>query len=485
VSRKYSRRALNPYRAYCTRPHRLHLNHREVSFRSPTGKKLTGWFIPRHGSKAAVLILNGNTGNMSYHLLYARFLFEAGFNVMLFDYQGFGRSAGKAALLSLGGDALAAYLALRNQPGVDPRSIGLFGISLGSILALHLASEAPDVGAVVAEAPYEPGEELLRVLRKRYRPSTASLAARLIVWFGFPAGFRPHDSVTDMRSIPVFFVHGENDRLLRPQASLRLYARSKSPRKLWLLERTGHSPELLVTHDLEYQDQITHFFRRHLKPEPESRSDIRVTWRFRPQSNHRHLLDVAAHARRQIPSRPVEIIAIGSTGRQFARFRRYLAPGRPLTLPVSFRPADLAVTPYFRVIRRGRTWDRAVSNYTRWYRRMPWIERNVRRRLYRTPADLSEALRILDAINANAVDRRIRPRLGALYAAAGTRLASLGRRAEAVRCLTKSLKLAPNPPRDYYTLGDARFSHGAPSWIRYARRRLRALTAEPKKPRPF
>lgn len=424
---------------------------------------------------------------MSYHLLYARFLWEAGFNVMLFDYQGFGRSAGKAELLSLGGDVLAAYRAVRRQPGVDPSSIGLFGISLGSILALHLASEAPDIRSVVAEAPYEPGRELLRVLRKRYRPSTASLVAKLIVWFGFPRGFRPHDSVTDMRSVPVFFIHGENDRLLRPQASLRLYARSQSPRKLWLLERTGHSPELLVTHDGEYQDQITRFFRLHLKPGPVSQSDIRVTWRVRRQSERHHLVDVAAHAhaRDRIPTRPVEIIAIGSLGLQFARFRRYLAPGRPLTVPVSFRPADLAVTPYSRVIRRGRTWVRAVTNYTRWYRRMPGIERRVRRRLYRSPTGLTEAVRILDATGPNEVDRRIRPRLGALYAAAGARLASLGRRAEAIRCLKKSLELAPNPPGAYYKLGDARFSHGAPSWIRYARRRLRALTPGLEKPRPF
>lgn len=74
-------------------------------------------------------------------------------------------------------------------------------------------------------------------------------------------------------------------------------------------------------------------------------------------------------------------------------------------------------------------------------------------------------------------DVRIRPDLGKMYAWYGARLHRRARYHDALRAYERALVLAPARPGRYYTLGAARFSYGAPAYLKWTRRRVRALRA--------
>jgi len=98
-----------------------------------------------------LLICHGNGGNLSEagrpeHYAGLRAL---GLNLLAFDYRGYGESGGTPSEEGLYRDADAAYRYLREVRGVPPGRIVLFGHSLGSAVAIELATRVAAAGLVL------------------------------------------------------------------------------------------------------------------------------------------------------------------------------------------------------------------------------------------------------------------------------------------------------------------------------------------------
>src|SRR5439155_4284294 len=114
----------------------------DVWFSASDGVKLNGWFYPAvqntPHSQLAVLFCHGNAGNIGDRLGICRALLSTGANVLLFDYRGYGRSAGKPSEEGTYLDGQAAYHWLREK-GFTGTNIVPFGESLGGGIAAELA----------------------------------------------------------------------------------------------------------------------------------------------------------------------------------------------------------------------------------------------------------------------------------------------------------------------------------------------------------
>lgn len=92
---------------------------------------------------------------------FARAFADAGLDVLLFDYRGFGGSGGSPRqVVSLDAqldDYRAAMSAAAALPGVDPDQLVLWGLSLSGGHVLRAAADRPDVAAVVALIPMVDG----------------------------------------------------------------------------------------------------------------------------------------------------------------------------------------------------------------------------------------------------------------------------------------------------------------------------------------
>ena len=88
---------------------------------------------------------------------FATALAEAGLDVLAFDYRGFGASGGTPRQrVSMAGqleDYRAAMAAAARLPGVDPRRLVLWGVSLSGGHVLAAAAGRDDVAAVVSLTP--------------------------------------------------------------------------------------------------------------------------------------------------------------------------------------------------------------------------------------------------------------------------------------------------------------------------------------------
>ncbi|MEA3364219.1 MAG: alpha/beta hydrolase, partial [Candidatus Hydrogenedentes bacterium] len=107
-----------------------------------------GWYIPIPESRGVVLYSHGNGGNISGRMEGIAVWRNLGFDVLIYDYGGYGKSTGKASEKRCYRDIRAMWRWLTEEQGIRSERIVLFGRSLGGVVAADLAAEVTP-GAVI------------------------------------------------------------------------------------------------------------------------------------------------------------------------------------------------------------------------------------------------------------------------------------------------------------------------------------------------
>lgn len=142
----------------------------DVSF-SVEGVRCAAWLYRPEGEGPAPCVVLahgfGATREMRLDAFAERFA-AAGFAALVFDYRHFGASEGEPRqLLDIGrqlADWSAAVAWVREQPGIDPDRIVLWGSSFSGGHVIATAANDARVAAVIAQVPFVDGLATLRLL---------------------------------------------------------------------------------------------------------------------------------------------------------------------------------------------------------------------------------------------------------------------------------------------------------------------------------
>lgn len=207
----------------------------QVAIRTTDDVELHAWWVPADPMNAAetcgaVAFFHGNAGNLAGRAPIAQALSRLGFDVLLVDYRGYGRSEGKPSEAGLYLDGEAAYAYLREERQVPAGRVVLAGNSLGGAVAISVASGV-EAGALVVTSSFRSLPELASSL---YR----WLPGRLFRW-----NQNRFDSVGRIGSVemPVFVAWGQRDDLMPRGQTYGLYEAAPEP-KTWFESTTaGHN----------------------------------------------------------------------------------------------------------------------------------------------------------------------------------------------------------------------------------------------------
>ena len=234
----------------------------DVRFHTTDGLTLHGWFMPAEGRDAqagpapTVLHVHGNSGSVGGHRFACDFLPPAGFNVLLFDYRGFGASDPPAGLLrreSLVEDTEAALDYLLTRDDVDPERIAVFGYSLGAVLALAVSAERDEVRAVVEYAGF--------ATWRGVAADKAGPLGRLLIDDGFDAV----DSVAALGDRPLLIVHGSRDGLVRESHAGEIQRAAEAAGVPVQRMRVRGGTHISLGADESVRERVVKFLRRQLK----------------------------------------------------------------------------------------------------------------------------------------------------------------------------------------------------------------------------
>lgn len=203
----------------------------ERRIRAADGVETVSWVGPAGTSKKTVVIFHGNAGNIADRVFKARYFLDDGYGVVLAGYRGFGGNAGQPEEQGLYADARALLQALTAE-GAAAGDFVLYGESMGSGIAVHLARELAESGAPVAgvilEAPFT---------------SMAAAAAYHYAWL--PARYLVRDRYDSLAKIaeidaPLLVIHGERDRTVPQTLGKELFSAAREPKEAIWLDRAGH-----------------------------------------------------------------------------------------------------------------------------------------------------------------------------------------------------------------------------------------------------
>ncbi|NEW44118.1 alpha/beta hydrolase [Nocardia cyriacigeorgica] len=222
------------------------LDYAELSIPTADGETLHGWWVRAPRSVGHVLFAHGNGGNIGDRVPIFALLAETGFDVLAFDYRGYGRSSGRPSERGTELDARAARAILLEQPGVDPERVLYLGKSLGGAVMLELALAHPPAGLILMST--------FTGMREAARSVYPFLPAPLI-----PDAYPSLRRIPELR-VPVLLMHGDQDELLPLEHARRLYAAAPDPKKLVVYPGAGHNDIIALAGGL-WIDTVTTWVR--------------------------------------------------------------------------------------------------------------------------------------------------------------------------------------------------------------------------------
>ncbi len=257
----------HPNRRMVRLPEHIQDTYRDIEFEAADGTRLHGRFLPAtdggsphpQGSRCTVLYLHGNAGNLSTHSPNVLWLPARGINVFMFDYRGYGLSAGRPSLDGIHLDMAAALDKVFTMEGVDPDRVAVFGQSLGGAVAIVAVARSPwreRLAALIVDGAFSSYRGIAR----------EKLAAFWLTWpFQLPFAltvddrYKPLEVIAGLAPLPVLVVHGTIDSLVPVHHGEALYQAAREPKQLWLYENTGHIAAFI---DPANRDRFVEYLKR-------------------------------------------------------------------------------------------------------------------------------------------------------------------------------------------------------------------------------
>jgi len=214
----------------------------EVVLTTSDGLSLGAWLVPAGADTVGtVIVFPGNAGNRSLRAPLAAALSDAGLDVLLVDYRGFGGNPGRPSEGGLRRDARAALAFAQGLAS----PVVFFGESIGAAVAADLAADHPPA-ALVLRSPFT---SLADVGRQHYRWLPVGLLLR--------DRFDVIDAVSRVET-PVLVVAGDADSIV-PTAQSRQVAGAAGGR-LTLVPGADHNDLSLLAGD-ELVAAVVRFLR--------------------------------------------------------------------------------------------------------------------------------------------------------------------------------------------------------------------------------
>lgn len=194
-------------------------NTQAIRLKSPDGVHVTVWHHPAHAHMPTIIYFHGNAAHLGSDYRRERFsAFAAqGYGVLALSYRGYGDSEGTPSEDGMMDDARTTIRYAKDTLGLGADAMILFGESLGSGIAVRMATEFA-VRGVVLDSPYT---------------SAAHRASEIYPWL--PVHLIMKDTFNSIAwiehvHVPLMIFHGANDTVIPVQHGKQLFHAANEPK---------------------------------------------------------------------------------------------------------------------------------------------------------------------------------------------------------------------------------------------------------------
>jgi len=184
---------------------------------------------PDHKAENLVIYFHGNTGNMFSHNRFdhANEFYKLGTNVLLISYRGFSKSTGSPSEAGIYIDGETALHYANNTLNYSTKNIFIFGRSLGTTVATHIAQNRKFKGLLLI-TPLSNAKDIAITMGFKY------------VSFLVKNAFNSLKKIKKTKS-KLLVIIGDIDKITPPEMGLKLFKKHKGPKQLITIKNGGHN----------------------------------------------------------------------------------------------------------------------------------------------------------------------------------------------------------------------------------------------------
>jgi alpha-beta hydrolase superfamily lysophospholipase len=220
---------------------------------TPDGETLHAWYCRAEKPIASGVFCHGNTGNLTISADVIPHLLDAGFNVLFFDYRGFGRSSGHASYAGVIADGVTAA---RFHERIRPKHLPsiLYGFSLGGAIAAQVIRRHP-FDALILQSTFTSLPHVTRALFPR-------LPLHL-----FAGNLFDTLSVIRKLQVPLLVMHGTDDEVCPCSMAREIFDACNAPKRIHCVDGGLHKdlferdPDALIWAITQFIAELPHTHR--------------------------------------------------------------------------------------------------------------------------------------------------------------------------------------------------------------------------------
>ena len=223
-----------------------------ITLTSIDGTKLSAWRIysKKKNPKNLIVFFHGNAQNLTSHYVNAVWMAEHGYDILIFDYRGYGLSEGKPDPLGVSKDGLAFLNYSYNEFKKGGfKNFIVYAQSLGGAIALKSMEDFAhndEVSLVVLDSTFLSPREVAR-------EKTNRIFAYLIS--------NDYTAKPELKflTMPVLSIHSTEDFVIAYQLGQDLFNKVPSTKKeFWTLSVRGHG-DVFYVEDLKYRTKFLNY----------------------------------------------------------------------------------------------------------------------------------------------------------------------------------------------------------------------------------
>lgn len=192
------------------------------------GVTLIGWHTPVPDNFPTLIYYHGNAANLGWRAAKFKAFTDAGFGLIAISYRGYGGSASTPTEAGLYEDARAALAYAADTLSIPYDQIILYGESMGTGVAIHMATEYA-VKGLVLEAPY------ISVLQ-RSKELYPFMPVRLLI----KDIYHSESKIAQVKA-PLLLLHGEKDRVIPVHHGRKILELANEPKRGVFYPDIGHT----------------------------------------------------------------------------------------------------------------------------------------------------------------------------------------------------------------------------------------------------
>jgi len=253
--------ALNPSRHYAVKPEDYGMAYDTISIPTEDGLILKGWFFKAteaNSYKVIIISTNGN-GNMADNLEIVSNFITLGYNVVTYDYRGYGKSSDfninpNFFIYAQFQKDLEATLGYVKKYQSKLRTVHLYGMGIGAGLSIAVGANHTEVSKIIADSPYSNFEEMKTIIKEA---NNTDVLFPLVYNKNF---LEPTYALTAKGGglAGILFIAGENELIFTPKVAKKLSNIRGSISSVYIV-KGANAATTFSSNKAKYFDEIKRF----------------------------------------------------------------------------------------------------------------------------------------------------------------------------------------------------------------------------------